>query len=155
MEVLVNDIFVDETLAEEFGVTFVEREEVIRQADFLTLHCPSTPETKHMIGAEQLQMMKADAILINTARGGLIDENALVAAIYNKTIAGAALDVLEHEPPKGRELLDLAGIVITSHIGGYTKEATNAMSMLAAENAIQVLSGERPAFVVNPEVYKD
>ena len=154
MKVLAHDVCVDENAENEFGVTFVSREDVIRQADFLTLHIPCTPETKNMICAAQLDMMKPSAILINTARGGLIDEKALTDAIRNKAIAGAALDVLEHEPPKDRELLMLDNVLITSHIGGYTTEAINAMSMLAAENVIRGLAGNCLEFVVNPEVYR-
>jgi D-3-phosphoglycerate dehydrogenase len=154
MRVLVHDVCVDENAENEFGVTFVSREEVIRQADFLSLHTPCTPETRNMICAAQLEMMKPSAILINTARGGLIDEKALVEAIRNKAIAGTALDVLEHEPPKNRELLELDNVLITSHIGGYTTEAINAMSMLAAENVIQGLAGNFLELAVNPEVYR-
>ncbi len=154
MRVLVHDVCVDENAENEFGVTFVSREEVIRQADFLTLHTPCTPETRNMICAAQLEMMKPSAILINTARGGLIDEKALADAIRNKAIAGAALDVLEHEPPKERELLELDNVLITSHIGGYTTEAINAMSMLAAENVIQGIAGNCLELTVNPEVYR-
>lgn len=154
MRVLVHDVCVDEKAENDYGVTFVSREEVIEQADFLTLHTPCTPETRNMICAAQLSMMKPSAILINTARGGLIDEKALVDAIRIKAIAGAALDVLEHEPPKDRELLELENVLITSHIGGYTTEAINAMSMLAAENVIQGLAGNCLELAVNPEVYR-
>lgn len=155
MKVLVNDVYVDEAMEKVHEVTFVSREDLISQADFLTLHAPSTPETKNMIGAEQFKMMKPGTIIVNTARGGLIDEKALAEAIRDGMIAGAALDVLEHEPPKSRELLELKNVLVTSHIGGYTAEAVNAMSMLAAENVVKALTGTRLELAVNPEVYKD
>ena len=155
MKVLVNDVYIDEVLAKEHEVTFVSREVLISQADFLTLHAPSTPETKSMIGGAQFKMMKPGAILVNTARGGLIDENALVEAITKGLIAGAALDVLEQEPPQNRELLELNNVLITSHIGGYTAEAVNAMSMLAAENVVKGLTGTRLELAVNQEIYQD
>jgi D-3-phosphoglycerate dehydrogenase len=155
MNVLVNDVLVDKAMEKEHEVTFVSREDVIRQSDFLSLHAPCTPETMNMIGVQQLNMMKPGAIVINTARGGLIDESALAEAIEKGIIAGAALDVLEHEPPKSRALLELKNVQITSHIGGYTAEAVNAMSMLAAENVVKGLAGKRLDLVVNPEIYKD
>jgi D-3-phosphoglycerate dehydrogenase len=154
MQILVNDVYVDQGLAKEYGVTFVDREQVIKEADFLTLHAPSTPETKNMIGTQQLQMMKKSAILVNTARGSLIDEQALAEALNNNEIAGAALDVLEHEPPKNTDFLMLDNLLITSHIGGYTREATNLMSVLAAENVVKYLTGHQPELTVNPEVYE-
>lgn len=154
MKILANDICIDENIENQFGVTFTNRETVIMQADFLTLHIPCTPETTHMIRAKQLNMMKPSAILINTARGELIDEKALTEALRNNVIAGAALDVLEHEPPKDRELLMLENVLVTSHIGGYTTEAIRAMSMLAAENVIRGLTGSCLEIAVNPEVYR-
>ena len=154
MNILANDICIDENVENQFDVTFTNREAVIRQADFLTLHIPCTPETTHIICAEQLSMMKPSAILINTARGGLIDEKALAEAVRDNIIAGAALDVLEHEPPKDLELLMLDNVLVTSHIGGYTTEAIRAMSILAAENVIRGLTGSCLEFAVNPEAYR-
>jgi len=153
LKVLVNDIYVDENLASEYGVDFVSREQLIKEADFITLHAPSTPETKHMIGEEQFLLMKKSAILINTARGSLVQEEALIKALKNNEIAGAALDVLENEPPNKPEMLTLDNLLITSHIGGYTHEATNAMSILAAENVIKAITGQRSQFTINPEVF--
>jgi D-3-phosphoglycerate dehydrogenase len=154
MKILVNDVYVNENLAKDFEVAFVSREQLIKEADFITLHAPSTPETKNMIDTEQLQLMKKSAILINTARGSLVHEEALIEALKNKVIAGAALDVLEQEPPKNPELLVLDNLLITAHIGGYTHEATNAMSLLAAENVRKFLTGHRPELTQNPEVYE-
>ena len=105
-----------------------------------------------MIGYKELTMMKDHAILINTARGGLVDEAALVKAVNAGIIGGAALDVLADEPPKDRSLLEAKNILVTTHIGGYTTEAIRAMSRLAAENVLSVLSGKKPVYLVNPEV---
>jgi D-3-phosphoglycerate dehydrogenase len=155
MKVLVYDICSCENLDTELDISFVDQETVIRQADFLSLHIPCNPETTNMICADNLAIMKPNAILINTARGRLVDEKALADALRKKVIAGAALDVLQHEPPIDRDLLDLENVLITSHIGGYTIEAINAMSMLAADNTIQGLLGKHLEFIVNPEIYQN
>jgi D-3-phosphoglycerate dehydrogenase len=117
---------------------------VITSADFLSLHAALTDETHYMIGASQLAKMKPSAFLINTARGGLIDEQALYAALSKKQIAGAALDVFVEEPPLGSPLLTLSNLVLTPHIGAHTKEAIERMGVMAAQNIVLTLQGGQP-----------
>ena len=115
-----------------------------READFLSLHAALTPETRHMIGAPQFLAMKSSAYLINTARGGLVDEHALYEALTQGHIAGAALDVYTHEPPTDSPLLQLGNVVLTPHIGAHTREAIERVGVMAAENVLRTLSGGQP-----------
>jgi D-3-phosphoglycerate dehydrogenase len=140
-------------LEQELGAQFVDRETLLREADFLTLHVPLTPETYHLIGARELAMMKATAFLINAARGKVVDEAALVEALQSRRIAGAGLDVFEREPHIHPALLALPNIVLTPHVGSATSETRLAMAMLAAENLLAALEGRCPPNPVNPEIY--
>ena len=142
----------DQTLEREIGARLVDRDTLLRESDFLSLHIPMTPETHHLIGANELKLMKSSAFLINTARGKVVDENALVAALKVKTIAGAGLDVFEHEPHLHPELAKLDNVVLLPHVGSATGETRLAMATLAAENLLAVLEGRRPPNAVNPEV---
>jgi glyoxylate reductase len=142
-----------EALEREIGARFVDRDTLLGESDFLSLHTPMTPETHHLIGAEELKLMKPSAFLINTARGKVVDEEALVAALKAKTIAGAGLDVFEHEPHLHPELAKLDNVVLLPHVGSATGETRLAMAMLAAENLLAVLEGRRPPSAVNPEVF--
>lgn len=144
MRVLVYDPYLAQDKENNFGVTFVSIEEVLKSADFLSLHAPLNDETKGMIGADELALMKSTAFLINTARGGLIDEDALYKALKSNQIAGAALDVFVDEPPVGSPLLQLENVVITPHIGAQSQESIERMGIMAAENILCVLRGERP-----------
>jgi lactate dehydrogenase-like 2-hydroxyacid dehydrogenase len=137
---------------QELGAQFVDRETLLREADFLSLHVPLTPETHHLIGPRELAMMKPTAFLINTARGKVVDEAALAEALRSNRIAGAGLDVFEHEPDIHPALLTLPNVVLTPHVGTGTSETRLAMAMLAAENLLAVLDGRRPPNPVNPEV---
>lgn len=119
-------------------------ERLLAEADFLSLHCPLTPETRHLIGAEQLALMKPSAILVNAARGPVVDEAALVAALAAGRIAAAALDVYEREPAIEPALLGLENVVLSPHLGSATVETRAAMAELAARNAIAVVRGEAP-----------
>src|SRR5438093_768902 len=119
-------------------------EEVIREADFVSLHCPATPETRHLINAERLALMKPTAFLINTARGDVVDEAALVAALRAGTIAGAALDVYEREPQITRDLLAMENVVLLPHLGSATRETRAAMGFRALENLKAFFSGQAP-----------
>ena len=141
-----------EALELELGAQFVDRETMLRQADFLSLHVPLTPATHHLIGARELAMMKPTAFLINTARGSVVDEAALVEALRSKRIAGAGLDVFEHEPNIHPALLTHPNVVLTPHVGTATSETRLAMALLAAENLLAALEGRRPPNHVNPEV---
>jgi glyoxylate reductase len=143
----------DEALEREIGARFADRDTLLGESDFLSLHTPMTPETHHLIGANELTLMKPSAFLINTARGKVVDEEALVAALKAKTIAGAGLDVFEHEPHLHPELTKLDNVVLLPHVGSATDETRLAMAMLAAENLLAVLEGRRPPNAVNEEVF--
>jgi glyoxylate reductase len=144
---------VEESIERRLGAHYVGCETLLRESDFLSLHVPLTLETDHLIGARELGLMKPSAFLINTARGKVVDEEALVAALKSKTIAGAGLDVFEHEPHLHPELAKLDNVVLLPHVGSATGETRLKMAMLAAENLLAALDGRRPQNVVNPEVY--
>lgn len=127
-------------------------EELLSESDFITLHVPLTSETHHLIDEDALKRMKSTAFLINTARGAIVDEKALVNALREGWIAGAGLDVYEREPELASGLASLDNVVLTPHIGSATVETRNGMSRMAAQNLLAVLEGEKPAFPVNPEV---
>lgn len=139
MKVLAFDTFKDEVYAKENGITYVTLEELLKESDFISLHLPLTDETRNLISYEQFKMMKPMAVIVNTARGGIIDENALLWALKEKRIWGAGIDVFEEEPPKNSELLKMDNIVIGSHCAASTYEAIEKMGMMAAENLIQCL----------------
>jgi glyoxylate reductase len=129
-------------------------EELLRQSDYVSLHTDYNPGSHHLIGAPQLEMMKPSAYLINTARGAIVDEAALVEALKAGKIAGAGLDVFEKEPEVHPGLLELQNVVIVPHIASASLDTRNAMGLMAAENIIAALSGERPPNLVNDEAYK-
>ena len=136
----------------ELGAKKVPLDTLLRESDFVSIHVPLTEETTHLIGSRELELMKPTAFLINTARGPIVDENALVAALREKRIAGAGLDVYEREPELEPGLAELDNTVLLPHIGSATIETRTKMAMLAAENAIAVIEGRRPLHIVNPEV---
>ena len=138
----------------QFGATFVDKETLLRESDFLSLHLPQLPETHHYIGAAELALMKPSAILINAARGPLVDEKALVVALRNKVIWGAGLDVFEDEPALAAGLAELDNVVIVPHIASATIATRLAMGKIATDNVIQVLRGEPPLTCINPEALK-
>jgi glyoxylate reductase len=138
-------------LAEAFGATaiFAGRsdplEPLLQEADVVSLHCPLTPDTHHLIDAAALAAMRPTAVLINTARGAVVDEQALVEALLESRIAGAGLDVYEHEPDVAPELLELENVVLAPHLGSATRDAREAMGMLAVSALRAVLiEGVRP-----------
>ena len=139
MRVIAYDPFVAPDVFEKMGAESVSLEELVTQADYLTLHCPLIEKTRNIIGAEQLKAMKKSAMLINCARGGLVDEAALYDALKSGEIAGAALDVYEQEPPKESPLFELDNIVFTPHLGASTKEAQVAVSVEIARQAVTFL----------------
>ncbi|HIJ56052.1 MAG TPA: phosphoglycerate dehydrogenase [Deltaproteobacteria bacterium] len=142
----------DET--EDLGVRPVSKEELLSQADFISLHVPATPETIGMIDKNAFNRMKEGVYLINTARGELIDEAALKEALDNGRLKGAALDVFKAEPlEKNHFLLRYPQVILTPHMAAHTDEAMNQMGWSAMKNCLAVLRGERPEHVVNPEVY--
>lgn len=119
-------------------------DELIRTADVVSLHCPLTPETRHLINAERFAAMRSDAFLVNTSRGPIVDEEALLAALREGRIAGAALDVFEREPAVTPGLLELENVVAVPHLGSATRETREAMARLAAENVAAYLAGRTP-----------
>lgn len=139
-------------LEQELGAQFVDRETLLRESDFLTLHVPLTPETHHLISARELAMLKPTAFLINSARGKVVDEAALVQALQSRQIAGAGLDVFENEPHLHPGLDTLPNVVLAPHVGSATSETRLAMAMLATDNLLAALEGRRPPTPVNPEV---
>jgi phosphoglycerate dehydrogenase-like enzyme len=155
MTVLGYDPYVSREQMQECGATKVDRlDDMLPQVDFLSVHAPHTKETFHIIGAPQLAQMKPTAYLMNCARGPLVDEKALVEALRNKVIAGAALDVFEPEPSlDDNPLYQMPNVIVTPHLAGVTREARKRMSMGAAEQMLQVLRGERPPRLVNPEAW--
>ena len=126
----------------ELGARRVDFGELLRTSDVISLHCPYLPETHHLIGTPELAKMKATAFLINSARGPIIDESALVEALRQRQIAGAGLDVFEFEPAVHEGLLELDNVVLLPHLGSATIETRTAMAVLAADNAVAVLAGK-------------
>lgn len=130
-----------------------ELEALLAQADFLSIHVPLTPETRRLIGSAALARMKPTAILVNTARGGIVDEAALAEAIRGGRLAGAGLDVVADEPLKAdHPLAALPNVILTPHVAGVTEEAMMRMARESAEEVLRILRGERPRHPVNPEV---
>jgi len=145
MKVLYYDIKRNENFEKEFNAEFrANVEDVLKEADFISLHVPLLPSTKHLINEERLKLMKKSAYLINTSRGPVVDENALVAALKEGWIRGAALDVYENEPKSASGLTDLPNVILTPHIASATEGTRSQMSILAAKNIIAVLKGEEP-----------
>ena len=137
----------------ETGAEFRPLEEVLRESDFVTLHTPLTADTRHMLNADSLRTMKRTAVLVNTGRGGLVDQRALYEALRDGVIAAAALDVTDPEPMLPDDpLLKLNNVIVTPHIASASVATRSRMAMLAAENLVAALRGEIPANAVNPEV---
>jgi len=143
---------VAETIELELGTSWVTLEELLRQSDFVVLQVPYSPETHHLIGALELAMMKPNAILINSTRGGVVDDAALVEALRNGTLRAAGLDVFENEPKLHPGFLELDNVVLTPHVGSSTEATRRAMAMTAARNCVAALTGGRPPNLVNHEV---
>lgn len=141
-------------LERELEARRVSKEDLLRESDFVSLHVPLTPATRHLIGAAELARMKPTAILVNTARGPVVDENALAEALEKRAIWAAALDVFEQEPGVHPKLLELPNAVLAPHIASASFATRRRMSVMAAENAIAALSGRRPPNLVNPDVWR-
>ena len=139
-------------LDEELGAKRVTLEELLRESDFVSVHVPMKESTRHLIGERELAMMKPTAVLVNTARGPIVDECALVEALRSGRIAAAGLDVYEDEPLPKPGLIDLPNVVCVPHIGSATHETRTRMSLMAAENLLAMMRGEDPPNLVNPEV---
>ncbi|NIJ13216.1 glyoxylate reductase [Saccharomonospora amisosensis] len=134
----------DEAIERELGATYLSFEELLSSSDVVSLHCPLTPLTHHLIDADALARMKPSAYLINTTRGPVVDESALAKALADGTIAGAGLDVFENEPEVHPDLLELDNVALAPHLGSATVETRTAMATLAARNAVAVLTGTQP-----------
>jgi lactate dehydrogenase-like 2-hydroxyacid dehydrogenase len=141
-------------VTEELKLERVTKEELLRQADFVSLHVPLLPSTRHLIGAAELALMKPTAILVNTSRGPVVDEPALAAALKARQIAYAGLDVFEEEPKVHPEMLKLENVVLAPHIASASVSTRRRMSTLAAENVVAALTGKRPPNLLNPELWQ-
>jgi D-3-phosphoglycerate dehydrogenase len=152
MKVMYYDVVPNTKLEQDIGAKRVELDELLKEADFVTVHVPLMPETTHFIGERELKLMKKTAILVNNSRGPVIDEKALVKALKTGEIAYAGLDVFENEPELAPGLAELNNVVLTPHTSSATTETRTKMGLLAAENAIAIIEGRRPPHIVNPEV---
>jgi len=153
MPVLYSDACQNEKLERELGAKKVEFEELLAASDFISVHVPLLPETRHLFGAKQFKMMKKTAYLINTSRGPVINEAELVEALKNGDIAGAGLDVYEFEPKMVEGLKDLKNAVIAPHTGSASVSAREGMSRLVAENILAMVAGTPAPTCLNPEIY--
>ncbi len=151
MKVLYQDMMRNDLMEGEFGIQKVELVQLVRESDIISIHTPLTSETKHLIDTEEFAMMKPGVILINTSRGPVVSEVALIEALKSGKIAGAGIDVFEFEPQISPELMAAPNLVMTPHIASATTKARQSMSEIAAKNIIAVLSGQ-PA--INPVVKK-
>jgi len=154
MPILYHDLQRFPEAEKSLGAQFVSLEELLERADFVSLHTFMSPQNKFMMGKSQFGQMKPNAIFINTARGGLVDPDALLWAVRERKIAGAGLDVFETEPiPEGHPLLNEPSVIITPHIASASKNTRARMALMAAENIIAAIEGKRIPYCANPEVY--
>ncbi len=154
MKILAYDTYKNEEAASEAGATYVELDELLHQSDFVSLHVALTEETHHLIGADELKAMKSTAVLINAARGPVVDTDALVAALKDGEIFAAALDVTEPEPlPADHPLVSLPNAIVVPHIASASVSTRNKMAALAANNLVAGLNGDRPEGLVNSDVF--
>ena len=142
-------------IEQRLNARYVSMPDLLAQSDFVILQVPYSPETHHLIGAAELQSMKPTAILVNSTRGGVVDDAALIAALKAGTIRGAGLDVFENEPKLDPGFLDLRNVVLAPHIGSSTEATRRAMAMTAAKNLVSALNGEQPPNLLNPEARRN
>lgn len=151
--ILAHDPWAQPDVASHYGVELVDLETLLRRSDYISLHAPATPETRHIINERTIQLMKPSAVVINTARGDLIDEPALYRALVERRIAGAALDVFEQEPvDPNNPILKLDNVILTPHAAGYSDEAVREGYRQGAREMARILSGRLPQNLVNREV---
>ncbi|SEJ29519.1 D-3-phosphoglycerate dehydrogenase [Propionispira arboris] len=148
MKIIAYDVYPQQDFIDKYSVCYVGIDELFKKADFISLHAPAIASTIGMVNADRLKTMKPTAFLINAARGELVVEQDLCDALQNHVIAGAALDVYTQEPPEKSALMDQANITFTAHAGAYTHEAIIGAGIMAGEEIIRVLSGEKPKFNV-------
>jgi len=144
----------DAGIEDQVGATYVDLETLLKESDFVSIHVPLTEGTRGLIGSGSLSLMKPTAFIINTARGEVVDEDALVRALEEKVIAGAGLDVFEHEPAIHPALMKMGNVVILPHIGSASMETRTKMGLMAAENLIAVFRGKVPPNCLNPQVFE-
>jgi len=154
IRVVTYDPYVSKEVAERAGVEQVTFDELLKISDYISIHTPLLPATRHLFNAEVLSRMKPTAYLINTARGPIIDEAALASALDQGHLAGAALDVMEQEPPSGSPLFGRDNVIVTPHTSFYSEESLVDLQTKAAEEVVRVLSGQTPKNPVNPEALK-
>jgi len=153
MKVLYVEEKTNKTLEEKLNAEKVELDRLIKESDFISLHVPLNDKTYHLIDEKKLRMMKKTAILVNTSRGPVVDEQALIKALKNNWIFGAGLDVYEHEPKIPKELIKLDNVVLQPHSASATTSSRTNMAIIAAENMIDGLNGKKPRNCINPEVF--
>ncbi|MDQ3386784.1 MAG: D-glycerate dehydrogenase [Actinomycetota bacterium] len=144
MEILYHNRSQDEVTEKELDARYLDLDELLETADFISIHTPLTDETRHLIGTYELEKMKGQAVLVNTSRGPVVDESALAEALADGRIFAAGLDVYEEEPKVHPKLLELENVVLAPHIGSGSIDTRNKMAVLAAENIVAVLSGDEP-----------
>jgi D-3-phosphoglycerate dehydrogenase len=156
MTIVATDLVQDEAFAWQYGVTYLPLPELLQRADIVSINAPLSGETRHLIDSQALRLMKPSAYLINTARGGLVDEQALAAALREGRLAGAGLDVFQQEPLQHNPFQGLDNVVLSPHLAAYSYEGLRDTGVLAAQGVVTVLGGGRPdaAVLVNPEVYR-
>jgi glyoxylate reductase len=143
----------EETREAALGVEYRSLDDLLKESDFVSVNAALSPETIHLIGAPELSLMRPSAYLVNTARGPIVDEKALVRALAEKRITGAALDVYEHEPMVEPGLINLPNVVLTPHLGSAALDTRERIAGIAVENIIAVIEGRKPPNIYNPEVY--
>jgi D-3-phosphoglycerate dehydrogenase len=148
MKILAYDPYIDREYAKSQGIIAAGFEEVLQEADFLCLHLPLSDETRHIISEKTMALMKPGAVIVNTARGGLIDEDAACQFLKTGHLGGLGLDVYENEPPGNSPLFALENVVVTPHTAAHTAEATAAMAALSVQNLVDVLNGKNCPYVV-------
>ena len=137
----------------EAGLTYAPLDQLLAESDFVSVHAPLNPQTRHLIGERELRLMKPGAFIVNTARGPIIDEAALVRALAERRIAGAGLDVFEHEPKVDPALLSMTNVVLTPHLGSAVRELREGMAHIVVDNIVALLEGKRPPNCWNTEIY--
>jgi D-3-phosphoglycerate dehydrogenase len=154
LHVVTFDPYVPQTVIDQAGVERVEFDQLVRMSDYISIHTPLMPETHHLFNVEVFRKMKPGAVLVNTSRGPVVDESALAHALDERQLAGAALDVLEKEPPTSSPLFGRDNVILTPHTSFYSVEALEELQTKAAEEVVRVLSGQLPRNPVNPDVLK-
>lgn len=152
LQVIAYDVIEDQEYAVGHAIQYIDLGELLRTADAVSVHAPLSPATRGLLGAHELALMRPDAVLVNLARGGVVDERALAEALTTGRLAGAAVDVFDHEPPWDSPLLGLENVILTPHIAAYTPEAMARVDTIVASDVVAVLRDERPAYPVAAEL---